>query len=68
MKQDVLTASKGMDFWSYLAKNVPAHYTWGTKQSLDDVLSWAKQMDEPILRLPKTSYQLAVTLFKCKCK
>ena len=68
MKQEVLTAVKGMNFWSYLARNVPAHYSWGTKISLDDIMSWSKTMDEPILRLPKSQYQLAVTIFRCICR
>lgn len=64
MKQDVLAAAKGMNFWVYLAKNVPAHYSWGNKVSLDDLMSWSKTIDEPILRLPKSQYQLAVTIFR----
>jgi hypothetical protein len=42
MKQEVLANARGMEFWTYLAKNVPAHYQWGVKMSLDDLISWGK--------------------------
>lgn len=42
MREDVKTNIKGMEFWAYLAKKLPAHYTWGTKISIDDLISWSK--------------------------
>lgn len=72
MRNDILVSAKGMGFWEYLAKQMPAHYTWGTKIALDDLMSWSKvgllftkQIDEPMLRLPKTLHQIAITAFRC---
>jgi hypothetical protein len=42
MKEDVKTAVKGMEFWPYLAKKLPAHFTWGVKVKLADLISWGK--------------------------
>ena len=42
MKEEVKTAVKGMEFWPYLAKKLPSHFTWGTKIKLGDLISWGK--------------------------
>jgi hypothetical protein len=63
-----LTGMKGMEFWHFIAKNVPAHYSWGVKVPLDELLSWSKELDEPLFRMPKTQSQLCTTIFKCKLR
>lgn len=66
MDDETLNLARGSNFWKYLANVVPGHYQWGLKVPLDELLSFTKEIDEPILLLPKTQHILSQTAFRCK--
>lgn len=66
MDNDILTNVRGSSFWKYLSKVIPGHYQWGLKVPLDELISFTKEIDEPILLLPKTQHVLSQTAFRCK--
>ena len=66
MDETIKNMVRGASFWKYLSKVVPGHYQYGVKVPLDDLISHTKEMDEPILLLPKTQHVLSQIAFECK--
>ena len=64
--EETLVQIKNTSFWKFLAKNIPGHYSWGRKISLDDLISFTDSIDEPLFLLPKSLQFLSQNAFRCK--